>query len=200
METLDHPYRRNLFNKGPDGETAESEGPVVQGRRLESSNNPAAATAVMYGKGSWILHMLRRRMGDERFLKALAEVRRRYEWKALDTDDFRLLCAEFLPSGSTDPKLENFFDQWVYGTGVPSLKMTFSVKGRPGAYKLTGTVTQTDVPDDFSIAVPVEIHTSPGKRIVQQIRTSSDPVSFTVTVAAANAKAVLDPGQSVLRR
>jgi hypothetical protein len=200
VETALEMYRHNLFAKGPDGETAESEGPVVQGRRLESSNNPAAATAVMYGKGSWILHMLRRRMGDERFLRALVEVRQRYEWKELDTEDFRLTCAEFLPPGSADPKLENFFDHWVYGTGVPSLKMTFSVKGRPGAYKLTGTVTQTDVPDDFSIAVPVEIQTGPGKRIVQQVRTSSDPVSFTVSVAAANAKAVLDPGLSVLRR
>ena len=184
-ETALEAYRRNLFAKGPDGETAESEGPVVQGRRLEGSNNPAAATAVMYGKGSWVMHMLRRRLGDDRFLKALAEVRRRYEWKPIDTDDFRLLCAEFLPSGSTDPKLENFFDQWVYGTGVPTLKMTFSVKGRPGAYKLTGTVTQADVPDDFSIAVPIEVQTAAGKRIVQQVRTSSDPVSFTpVNVAA----------------
>src|SRR5271154_4614557 len=84
-------YRKNLFFKGPDGETTESEGPVVQGRRLEGSNNPVAAQAVMYGKGSWILHMLRRRMGDENFLKALAETRRRYQWKPLDTENFRLL-------------------------------------------------------------------------------------------------------------
>ena len=36
-------------------------------RRFEQS--VAAYTAVIYGKGTWILHMLRRRMGDERFLK-----------------------------------------------------------------------------------------------------------------------------------
>ena len=193
-------YRKNLFEKGPDGETAESEGPVVQGRRLEGSNNPKAAVAVMYGKGSWILHMLRRRMGDENFLKALAEARRRYEWKPLDTDDFRKLCAEFMPKGAIDAKLENFFDQWVYGTGVPTLKMTYSVKGGPGAYKLTGTVTQSDVPDDFSVAVPIEVQTGRGKPVVQVVRTSSEPFTFTVSVSAANAKAVLDPGWSVLRR
>jgi aminopeptidase N len=188
-----------LFEKGPDGDTPESEGPVVQGRRLEGSNNPTAAVAVMYGKGSWILHMLRRRMGDDRFLKALAEARRRYQWKPMDTEDFRLLCAEFLAPGSNDAKLENFFDQWVYGTGVPTLKMIFAVKGKPGAYKLTGTVTQSDVPDDFSVAVPVEIQTGKGK-VVQQVRTADEPVSFSVNVTTANAKAVLDPGWSVLRR
>jgi len=199
-ETALEVYRRNLFLKGPDGETTESEGPVVQGRRLEGSNNPAAYTAVIYGKGTWILHMLRRRMGDERFLKMLAELRRRYQFQALDTDGFRKVCAEFLPPGSIDPKLEGFFDQWVYGTGVPALKLTYSVKGKPGAYKLTGTLTQSDVDEDFSIAIPVEIQTGRGKPIVQQVRTSSDPVSFTVNVGVANARAVLDPGMSVLRQ
>jgi hypothetical protein len=193
-------YRKQLLLKGEDGEIAESEGPVVQGRRLEGSNNPAASNAVIYGKGSWIMHMLRRRMGDERFIKMLAELRRRYEWKPLDTEAFRTVCAEFLPPGSPDPKLENFFDQWVYGTGIPTLKMTFAVKGKPGAFKLTGTVTQTDVPDDFSVAVPVEVQTGRGKTVVQMIRTASEPVQFSVNVAAANAKAVMDPGWSVLRR
>jgi hypothetical protein len=193
-------YRQALFRIGPDGETAESEGPVVQGRRLEGSNNPNAFNAVIYGKGTWIIHMLRRRMGDERFLKMLAELRRRYEWKTLDTDAFRLLCASFLPPGSPDPKLENFFDQWVYGTGVPTLRMTFTVKGRPGAYKLTGTVTQSDVPDDFSVAVPIEIQNGRGKPVVQQVRTDTGAVQFSVNVTLPSAKAVLDPAWSVMRR
>jgi hypothetical protein len=192
-------YRRALLAKGLDGETAESEGPVVQGRRLENSNNPNAWTAVAYGKGAWIIHMLRRRLGDAQFTKMLTELRRRYEWNTIDTEQFRLLCAEFLAPQSPDPKLENFFDQWVYGTGIPTLKLTYSVKGKPGAWKLTGTVTQTDVPDDFSVTVPVEIQTGRGK-VVREIQTGADPAPFSVSVAAANAKAALDPAASVLRR
>jgi aminopeptidase N len=192
-------YRRALLAKGPDGETAESEGPVVEGRRLENSNNPSAWNAVAYGKGAWIIHMLRRRLGDAQFTKMLTELRRRYEWNTIDTEQFRLLCAEFLPSQAPDPKLENFFDQWVYGTGIPTLKITYSVKGKPGAWKLSGAVTQADVPDDFSVTVPVEIQTGRGK-IVREIQTGSDPAPFSVPVSAATAKAVLDPGASVLRR
>jgi aminopeptidase N len=171
----------------------------VQGRRLENSNNPNAWTAIAYGKGTWIIHMLRRRMGDAQFTKMLAELRRRYEWKTIDTEQFRLLCAEFMPAGSPDPKLENFFDQWVYGTGIPALKMSYSVKGKPGAYKLSGTITQTDVSDDFSVTVPVEIQTGRGK-VVKQVQTSSDPVPFSIAVTVPNAKAVLDPASGVLRR
>lgn len=192
-------YRRQLLAKGLDGETAESEGPVVQGRRLENSNNPNAWIAVAYGKGAWIIHMLRRRLGDVGFTKMLAELQRRYAWKTIDTEQFRLLCAEFLPPRSPDPTLENFFDQWVYGTGIPSLKLTYSVEGKPGAWKLTGTVTQSDVPDDFNVSVPVEIQTGRGK-VVRQVETGSEPASFSIAVEAANAKAMLDPGSSVLRR
>ena len=192
-------YRRALLKKGLDGETAESQGPVVEGRRLDNSNNPTAWTAVAYGKGAWIIHMLRRHLGDAQFTKMLTELRRRYEWKTIDTEQFRMLCAEFLPPQSPDPKLENFFEQWVYGTGIPTLKLTYSVKGKPGAWKLSGTVAQSDVPDDFSVTVPVEIQTGRGK-VVRELQTGSDPVPFSVPVASATAKAVLDPGTSVLRR
>lgn len=193
-------YRRDMLAKNADGQVRESEGPVVQGRRLQNSADPNAWNAIVYGKGTWIIHMLRRRMGDQQFMKMLAELRRRYEWKTISTEEFRALCAEFLPLPSSDPKLEDFFDQWVYGTGVPALKLNYSVKGQPGAYKLTGTLTQTDVADDFSVLIPVEIQTGRGKPVVRQVRTGSDPVTFTVPVTMAAAKAVLDPGSTVLRR
>ncbi|HVV46585.1 MAG TPA: M1 family aminopeptidase, partial [Bryobacteraceae bacterium] len=199
VDTLLDQYRRELLAKGPDGQIADSEGPVVQGRRLETSNNPDAFNAVVYGKGTWIIHMLRRRMGDARFTKMLAELRRRYAWKTIDTEQFRSLCAEFLPPKSPDPTLENFFDQWVYGTGIPTLKLSYSIKGKPGAWKLSGTLAQSDVPDEFSVMAPVEIQTGKG-RLVRDFRTDSEPVSFSIPVASANAKAVLDPGWSVLRR
>ena len=189
-------YRAELLVKGPDGATAESQGPVVEGRRLETSSVPDAANAVLYGKGTWILHMLRRRMGDANFLKMLAELRRRYEWKTITTDQFRLLCAEFLPPGSPDRKLTAFFEQWVYDTGMPALKLSYSVVGS----KLTGTVTQTDAPEDFTVTVPVEIRTGAGKPIVKMVRTSAGAVKFTAEVPGPSAKAILDPGYSILRR
>lgn len=189
-------YRAELLVKGPDGATAESQGPVVEGRRLESSTVPEAANAVIYGKGTWIIHMIRRRLGDANFLKMLAELRRRYEWKTVTTDQFRELCAEFLPAGSPDPKLTDFFDQWVYDTGMPSLKLTYTVVG----HRLTGTITQSDVGDDFTVSVPVEIRMGAGKPIVRRVTTGSDPVKFSVEVPGPGVKVTLDPGWSVLRR
>ena len=99
--------------------------------RMENSQMPSAYYNITYGKGSWIMHMLRRRMGDERFLAMLADLRKEYErGSTLSTEEFRLLAAKFLPAKSPDPQLENFFDQWVYGTGIPSLKMKYAVTGK----------------------------------------------------------------------
>jgi hypothetical protein len=70
----------------------------------------------------------------------LSELRRRHEWKPISTEQFRELAAGFLPPKSRDPKLEAFFEQWVYGTGIPTLKLAYTVRGKAPNLKLTGTI------------------------------------------------------------
>ncbi|HWC00701.1 MAG TPA: hypothetical protein VG672_28540, partial [Bryobacteraceae bacterium] len=151
-------------------------------------------------KGSWIMHMLRRQMGDQRFQSMLAAICKRYAHASISTAQFQKLAVEFLPPGSPDPKLENFFEQWVYGTGIPAIKLSWSVKGKAPALRVTGKVTQSDVAEDFTAAVPVEISFSRAKPVTHWVRTSSDPVTFQVAVRQVPAKVILDPGLSVLRQ
>ena len=192
-------YKSNLL-QSVDGQTVESTGPIVLGVRLKNSQTPSAYYNITYGKGSWIMHMLRRRMGDDRFLAMLADLRKEYERKPLSTEDFRLLAARFLPAQSADPQLENFFDQWVYGTGIPSLKLSYTVKGKGAALRLNGTVTQSDVAGDFSVLAPVEIQLGHGKTLTHWVLTADGPVTFSVALPSAPAKVQLDPNFSVLRR
>ena len=154
---------------------------------------PRAWRTITYGKGSWIMQMLRGRMGDERFLAMLAEVCKRYDRKEITTEEFRALAARFLPPKSDDPKLETFFGQWVYGTGIPTVKMTYSVKGVAPNVKVVGTVTQSGVDEDFTALVPVEIQIARGKSVVQWVRTSETPATFTVALKAAPLKVVAGP-------
>ncbi len=193
-------YRAALLVKNSAGETADSAGPIVLGHRLESSQQPDAWRAITYGKGSWIVHMLRRRMGDERFLGMLAELIKRYDHAELTTEDFRKVAARYLPPKSPDPTLESFFDQWVYGTGIPSLKLTYSVKGAAPAVKLTGTITQADVNEDFTALVPVEIQSGRGQTITRWIATGAEPATFSVTLKQLPTKVTLDPRNAVLRK
>jgi hypothetical protein len=110
------------------------------------------------------------------------------------------LAAGFLPPKSDDPKLEAFFAQWVYGTGIPSLKLAWSVKGKAPALRLVGTLTQSDVGEDSSAIAPVEIQVARGRTITQWVRSAADPVTFTVAVTQPPLKVALDPHQAVLRR
>lgn len=193
-------YRTALLVKSQTGQSVDSTGPIVLGTRLESSQEPRAWRAITYGKGSWIIQMLRQRMGDERFFSMLAEMLKRYDRKPISTEAFRGMAAEFLPPKSEDPKLETFFDQWVYGTGIPTLKLTYSIKGKAPALKLTGTVTQSDVDDDFSALVPVEIQVARGRSITQWVASANTPVTFTVPLKQAPLKVTLDPHHGLLRR
>ena len=114
------------------------------------------------------------------------------------TEQFRSLAAEFVPPKSADPKLENFFEQWVYGTGVPALKIEYATSGRPPAVKLRGTVTQTAVDEDFSAYVPVEVQL-PGKQVTTRwVQTSSEPVSFYIELKQLPSRVTLDPSGSIL--
>jgi len=193
-------YRSDLLLKSGSGLEVDAAGPIVLGTRLETSAEPRAWRAITYGKGSWILHMLRRIMGDDRFWAMLADLRRQYERKEVTTEEFRSLAARFLPPRFDDPKLEAFFDHWVYGTGIPALKLSYAVKGKAPALKVTGTITQTGVRPDVSVMVPVEIQFSGGKPVVQWVPASGEPTTFSVAVKRQPSKVLLDPHGSVLRR
>jgi aminopeptidase N len=146
------------------------------------------------------MQMLRGRMGDQKFLALLAEISKRYDRKDITTEEFRLLAAEYLPPKSDDPKLESFFEQWVYGTGIPTVKLTWTVKGVAPNVKLTGTVTQSGVDEDFSATVPVEVTVARGKTVTQWVRSADVPVTFTMALKAAPLKVALDPHYALLRK
>ena len=183
-------YRQKLLEKNADGDTLESIGPIVQGTRLEASWIP-----IVYGKGTWILHMLRKQMGDEAFLRMLSALRKEYEDKTITTDDFRLFCARFLPAHAPDGKLETFFDQWVYGTGIPTLKLTSSLKAR----RVTGTITQSEAGEEFAAEVPLEIQLGKGRTITRTVTAGEEPAAFDLPVPAQPTKVSIDY-RSILHR
>jgi aminopeptidase N len=200
MDTLLESYRMELLAKSESGLTVDSAGPIVLGWRLSSSQEPRGWRTITYGKGSWLMHMLRERMGTERFMSMLTALIQRYDGQEITTEQFREMAAQFLPAKSDDPKLESFFEQWVYGTGIPNLKLTYSVKGKAPALRVVGTITQSEVDEDFSTLVPVEIQVARGKAITQWVRTGATPTIFTVALKQAPTKVALDPRRAVLRR
>lgn len=175
-------YRAELLSKNPEGAVFESAGPIVWGGRLEGMPNTGSWRVITYGKGSWILHMLRRRMGDGAFFKLLAELRRRYEFKLVTTADFQALARELRPAGLRPEVIDTFFENWVYATGVPALKLRYTLKGVAPSLKLSGSVDQSGAGDDFAMDTPVEVQFAKGPPQTIWVRTAGAENTFSANL------------------
>jgi aminopeptidase N len=91
-----------------------SKTPVIDSR---SANFMRLLNANSYQKGSWVLHMLRKQVGDDLFLERLRAYYNRYKLGNADTDDFRRVM-----EAVSKQDLTTFFDQWLYRSGHPVLK------------------------------------------------------------------------------
>lgn len=200
LEAVLAEYRKHLLRRNEEGLEIESTGPLVWGARLRVSQAPEAWNTIIYDKGSWVMHMLRRRIGDDRFLAMLGELRRRYQYRAVTTEDFRRLAAEFMPADALDPKLESFFEQWVYGTGIPALKLEYQVQGKAPSYLLRTRVTTTEAGEDFLLEVPVEIQFAKGPPARHWIRVAHPPQWFSIRLGQRPTRVTLDPDHAVLKR
>ncbi len=184
-------YRDELLAETDGKKTVESAGPIVWGDRLLASETPEAWRAVTYGKGVWVLHMLRRRLGDERFLSMLAEFRKRYEFRVATTEGFKALVQEFRPRALGAEAIDTFFDNWVYATGVPTLKLTTKVTGVAPNISVTGTLEQSGVDEDFSVDVPLEVQFAKGPSQTIWVRTSTGEETFSEKLKQAPTKITL---------
>jgi len=198
MEASLEGYRDDLTRVGVSGTPVESAGPITWGFRLESARELDAWRAITYEKGAWIFHMLRRRLGDERFFKMLAELRRRFDGTPISTVAFQTLVQEFRPPRVSESSIDSFFDTWIYSTGIPALSVHTSMKGAAPAIRLTGTVEQSGVDDDFSVEVPVEIQYAKGPPETVWVETSKEPAEFSATLKQAPVRISIPAGTGVL--
>src|SRR5579875_3766335 len=73
----------------------------------------------LYEKGSLVLHMLRRLLGDRLFFKALQLYAVRHRAQNVITQDLQKAFED-----ATGRNLDYFFDQWVYKEGHPELEVS----------------------------------------------------------------------------
>jgi len=101
------------------------QGPVYLGYRLGHLKGEGKVfRALVYDKGAMVLHMLRRLLGDDAFYAGLREFYATWRYKKAGTDDFR---AAMEKAGGRS--LERFFDRWIFGSGIPSMRFTSRVEG-----------------------------------------------------------------------
>ena len=169
----DHPiktwldrYRTSLTTKEPGSEdTPDDAGPLILGSRLDSPKSPDAYTTVIYGKGTWVIHMLHEMMRDPaaknpdaRFQELLRSILTDYQFRALTTADFqRAVEKNMTPALDLEDSrsMDWFFDEWVRGTGIPHYKVEFQTRPHGQGFLVTGKILQRGVDSSFVAPVPL---------------------------------------------
>lgn len=212
-------YRQQLM-QNKEGHMLGDAGPVTLGGRLISSRFPQAYDTIAYGRGTWLLHMLRHMLldadaagawrgrgtsADDRFFSILRKVRERFEGREITTRDLQQAFEEALPASleyDGRKSLDWFFDSWVNGTAIPQLELS-QVKLIEGKKSMvaTGHIVQKEVPDGFVTSVPLYAVTgSRGTVLIGRVYAEGRDSTFRLTVPEGTRRILLDPHQTILRR
>jgi hypothetical protein len=160
-----------LFQKNNFGWRPVDVGPVTMGRRVSNSTAGFGQyNTLVYGKGGFILHMLRMMMwdsktGDERFKVMMREFVKANYNKPASTEDFKaILEKHMIPAMNLDEngKMDWFFNQFVYGTEIPKYDFSFNVVNDANGVAVDVKLSQSGVSDKFKMLVPIYIETATG--------------------------------------
>ena len=163
--------RRELLEKNSFGFRA-IDTPVVMGYRANNSRTGNIARSLIYPKGAYVLHMIRMMMwnpktGDEQFKAMMHDFTSTYANRTASTEDFKAMVEKHLPPGlnfTKDGKLDWFFNEWVYGTEIPSYTFTADFNtGADGDQVLVAKLTQSGVDKDFFMPVPIYLEMADGR-------------------------------------
>jgi Peptidase family M1 domain len=203
-------YRKHLTEKlsGSDESIGEI-GALDLGSRLTCSKSPTGFEDVIYGKGAWVLHMIRellRQPGaknpDARFNGLLHTLATKYAYRALSTADLqREVEAVMTPAMDLEGghSMEWFFEQWVRGTGIPHYRVEFSAHSSDKGYIVRGKLFQQEVPRSFVAPVPLYAVAAGGRPTLLGTVVAGGPeTSFRFTTQAAPQKILIDPQVTLL--
>jgi aminopeptidase N len=101
-----------------------------------------------YPKAGWVLHMLRNRVGDEDFFRALQRYGTAYSFQTAETSDLRKTFSEL-----TGLSLERFFYDWTERAGHPVLSVATSWQPEDKLVKLLIKQEQKEEPFAFPLTV-----------------------------------------------
>jgi aminopeptidase N len=110
--------------------------------------------SIVYDKGAWVVHMLRRVVGETAFQAVIdAWYNSPYKYGSATTSDF-----QHVAEAASGQQLDWFFNEWIYGTYRPNYAQCWTTEASPsGGYDnyLLLRQTQTTSPQNFIMPMDV---------------------------------------------
>ncbi len=145
---------------------------------------------LVYDKGAWVLHMLRKEIGDKNFFASLNKYYNTYKYSNASTADFKRICENV--SGK---KLKFFFDQWVYkGDGRIEGEYDWSVENDPSSFNVKINIEQLQNGYDiYKFPLDIKIIYSESDFEVKTVSITNKKQTILLPIKMKPKKIVLDP-------
>ncbi|MCU0304248.1 MAG: C45 family autoproteolytic acyltransferase/hydrolase [Thermoanaerobaculales bacterium] len=117
-------------------------------------------------KGTFALHQLRLRLGNERFLEVMRTVHERYAERPMSSADFIAVAEEV-----AGEDLAGAIRPWLDREGLPVLRPSFEVRPKKDRFQLVVTVDQDDPP--YELVTHLEV-TVGGERRLERLELAGD--------------------------
>jgi len=188
----DADFAYNMMRKADRAKSGGKDKPVVD-RMYDSAGRQFDSRA--YSKGACVLHMLRRRLGDDVFWAGVHAYVKEFGHRTVETSDLRRVMEHV--SGHS---LSRFFHDWTGRPGHPDVNIAYEWLPEDKLAKLTITQTQKD--DAFHFPLQIDFVTSaPGddyqaRTFNQNIDQKEMVVYFSLPMAPEAVR--IDPSMAVL--
>src|SRR6266576_1501178 len=148
-----------------------------------------------YGKGGWVLYMLRHQLGEDAFYRSLKHYLELNRSKNVVTADLAKAIEE-----ATHTNVDQFFSQWLYGAGAPKFDLSYSYDAEK--HQVALTVKQTQAVEGrvglFRVPVEVEITTASGPKLYS-VTISKEKQIFPLPANSAPLMVLFDKGAHLLK-
>jgi aminopeptidase N len=163
-------------------------------RRFVSRVDPATR-ALGYGKAAFVFHMVRQRLGDDRFWLSLRQVYQERLFQKTSWDDFRRV---FVATGGWDAhEAQRFFAQWLDRAGAPRLQLQEVRSNTNGiGWRVAGVIAQDTPPYEMDVALRLETAT---RHRDSSVRLTGPSTSFRLDSDEAPVRLLADPESNLFR-
>lgn len=148
----------------------------------------ALLNANAYQKGAWVLHMLRRAVGDSTFWAGLRVYHETHRHANASTGDFRRVMEE-----ASGQALGDFFAQWTRRPGQPHVEGTWRYDADAGELTVSLRQTQDAAPFHLTLDVGVYEDEAASSPRIETVEMTGRTHTATFTLDAPPADVQLDP-------
>ncbi len=186
------PYRQQSLQKYRD---YAASGRDFALREFRGRHSPATE-AVGYGKTMMLFHMLRQRLGDETFTRALQRFYADFRFAEAGYDD---LANVFSDVAGTD--LGGFFEQWIGRVGAPELALTHTrLREANSGFRLEIGLEQRQPGEVYALDIPLAVSAEGRAEAIETLLSMNQrKQEFVVELSERPLRIDIDPGFDLFR-